>query len=126
MDREKVLKFLESQLKKLKEEHVEDLMKHGRIDELEQVAEELDFSTLDEYCGKADLELEMDEIPLEGYEYEMCFYAMYSQWNDDEIFANYIDFIELLESKNEKMATEIANFMQSDDLMELSIEQLIK
>lgn len=126
MDRKKVVEFLRSQLKKLKEEeHVEDLMKHGRIDELKEVAEEMDYSMLDEFCIEDDLDLEMDEIPLEGYEYEMVFYAMYSELDDLEIFADDDDFIELLEAKNEKIASKIVELMFLNDLSEITIEELL-
>lgn len=43
--RKEAKKFLFEQLEKLhKEEHVDDLMKAGRLDELAEIAKELDFS----------------------------------------------------------------------------------
>lgn len=125
MERKEVIEFLDSQFKKLKEEeHVEDLMKHGRVNELKQLAEELDFSRLHEFCKKKDLNLQIDEISEEHF-YEMIFYFIYCGYDDDKIFEDYNDIIALARKKEEEMAIEIADFMEMSDLMELPIEKLI-
>ena len=126
MNREKVLEFLESQFEKLKEEeHVEDLMKRGRLDELNQLVEELDFSILDEFRNEKYLALGIDEIPVENYLYEIVFYVMHSDMQDCEFFLSYNDIIKLLRKKEEDLATEIAELMQWHNLKEYSIEELL-
>jgi len=127
MERQEVLNFLEYQLKKLKNEsHVAILMKENRVDELEQVATNLDFSILEEFHNNESefLELEMFEIPEECY-YELAFYISKSDINDDEIFLDYNDFIEILETIEEELAQKIANVMSNWNLCSCSIEELI-
>ena len=125
MDREKILEFLRIQIKKLKEKHVEDLMKHGRVDELKQVAEELDFSTLNEFCDDRDLELQVDEIPIVECFYETIFYFMHSKLDDDKIFKYYTSIIVLAKEKGEELAVKIGEHMDRYDLKEAKIEEII-
>lgn len=49
MKREEVLKFFEITVKKMKEEHVADLMRANRVEELEEIAKQIDFTILNAY-----------------------------------------------------------------------------
>lgn len=125
MTREVVLKFLEAQLKKLKEEHVSDLMKANRVEELEEIVDELEFDTLEEFCDENEsLKLEICEIP-EDFHYELAFYISQSGCEDREIFEDYDDFRELLKETQEELAETIADTMERYDLRWCSIEELL-
>lgn len=124
MTREVVLKFLEAQLKKLKEEHVSDLMKANRVEELKDIAKELKFKVLKKfYEENKSLKLKVCEIP-EGYHYELAFYICQSGYDDSQIFENYKDFIKLLEGTGEELGRTIAAIMEWRDLSGGSIEEL--
>lgn len=125
MTREKVIKFLEAQLKKLKEEHVADLMKANRVEELEEIADELEFEPLVEFLEEnIILDLENHEI-LEDCHYELAFYISQSGYDDTCIFDDYEDFVDLLEKTQEELAETIATIMVTTDLCACSIEELL-
>lgn len=125
MTREEVLEFLEAQLNKLKEEHVADLMKANRVEELEEIVDELEFDTLEEFCDEnGSLNLEICEI-LEDFHYELAFYISQSGCEDHEIFEDEDDFRELLKETQEELAETIADTMESYNLRWCSIEELL-
>ena len=49
MDRITVMEFLEEEINKMKEEHVADLMRANRVEELEEVGNKINFTILEEY-----------------------------------------------------------------------------
>lgn len=124
MTRNEVKSFLEGQLKMLKECHVEDLMKAGRTEELKEIVEELEFSPVEEFCDKKNLNLQVSEIP-EGYHYELVLYLSQSKVCDNEFFENYNDFAEVLMRTGEELAKQIATIMGDWDLSNCSIEELL-
>lgn len=125
MERQQAVDFLNQQLEKLKnEEHVADLMKARRSKELEKIASELDFSLIDKFLKKTDLDLSKEEI-LEGFCYEMAFYMYASKWPDCEFFENDTEFQYILYKMNEDLATQIADTMDEIDLHDCTIEELL-
>lgn len=126
MERQKVLQYLEEQLMRLKNEYnVVDLMMNRRLKELEEIAEKLDFSLLNQYYEQNEkLGLEICEIP-EGYHYELAFYFGQSKIQDNKIFKNYEDFIELLKETEEGLALKIAKIMGKWDLCSFEIGDFI-
>ncbi len=125
MERQEVLEFLGVQLKKLKEEHVADLMKANRVEELKEVANEMEFGPLNAFIEENGyLELEFFEIP-KGYHYELAFYISQSECVDNDIFEDFDDFIELLEETQEELAEKIATTMAGHSLCDCSIEELL-
>lgn len=122
-----VMSFLEEQLKRLHEvEHVDDLMKAGRIDELKDIAtKELDFSKLDEFYKDNDgLELVNGEIP-EEYYYEVTFFFNQYVKEDCRVFYCFSDFGELLKQTEEPLAEHIAQIMEEENLCDVSLESLL-
>lgn len=115
--REQTIKFLGEQLKKLhEEEHVDDLMKAGRIGKLRELGEELDFSQLDGYYEENEfLELDMEEIP-EGCHYELIFYFTQYNEDNDRIFEDCTDVIEFFEEIPEELAKNIVDVMDMQEL----------
>lgn len=100
MTRKEIKRFLEGQLKFLKEQQVEELMKEGRIQELRNIVKPLDYSPVQEFCSNERIALQASEIP-EEYLYEIVLYVNDSKIEDDEWFANYSNVIEMLNEKGE-------------------------
>lgn len=124
MTRKEIKKFLEGQLKYLKEQHVEDLMKAGRIQELKNIVKVLDYSLVYDFCANQKLAIQASEIPKE-YLYEVVLYVSNSKMEDNEWFEDYSDFIEMLMEKGEVLAKQIAASMGIDDLCNYTIEDLL-
>lgn len=125
-EREKIIKFFYEQLEKLKAEHVEDLMKAYRSNELERIVkEEIDFSPVKKFIKKNEsLCLSGDEIK-EEFCYEIALYVCESGNEDAEFFEDYEEFQKVLRAKNEELAILIAENMDYCDLREYSIKDLI-
>lgn len=127
MDRKQVIQFLEEQLKKMHEAHVDDLMKAHRSEELEDLMKEmdLDFSVINEfYEEEGFLNLEKDEIPRE-YLYELILYMRQSGIFDCFFLENNVDCRDLLYEKKEEVATGIADLIKSYDMCGCSIKELL-
>lgn len=119
-----VKNFLQEQLHKLKEQKVDDLMKQGRIEELEQIAEGLDFSVLKEFRGR--LELKIHEF--EEYAYEIAFYINKSRIWDSAFFNENVleDYIAVLSKKKEPLGDILAKTIANWYLCDLSTKQLLE
>lgn len=124
MTRREVKEFLEKQLEILKDYHVEDLMKAGRVQELEDIMKELNFSPMQEFCDEQSLDLWDSEIP-EGYHYELVLYVSQSGISDDEFFENYGDFMDMLMRTGEDLAEQIEDIMKGFNLCDCTIEELL-
>lgn len=126
--RKEAKKFLFEQLEKLhKEEHVDDLMKAGRLDELAEIAKDLDFSVFNDFFdGHEEFFLKLEEIP-EGYHYETIFYftCQEEDWEDEVIFDNYYEVIEFFRDCKEKCAENIADLMENYNLCGLTLKELL-
>ncbi len=126
--RKEAKQFLFEQLEKLhKEEHVDDLMKDGRIEELVDIPEDLDCSVLRDFLNEHNkFFLEVEEIP-DGCHYELAFWINQScePWFDNQIFDDYEEYIIFLYSLGENLADTIAATMESRDLSGLALAELL-
>lgn len=122
--KEDVKKEVIKQLKKFQEEeHVADLMKAGRIEELKTIAQEIDFTMLVEYMnydGKPFLDIK--EIP-QGSALELAFYISMSQYTELDVVEDFEKFMTELQTTG-KLGKSISNNMIYMDLNEMSIEEL--
>ena len=116
--------FLNEQLRKLKEQKVSDLMKEGRIEELEQIAEGLDFSVLKEFRGHLGLKIH----EFEEYAYEIAFYVNKSRIWDSAFFNEDVlkDYIAVLKSKEEPLGNIVAKNITNWYLCDLTIKELLE
>lgn len=125
--RKEAKQSLFGQLEKLhKEEHVDDLMKAGRVDELKNIAKDLDFFVFCEFfIDHEEFFLDLEEIP-KGCHYELAFWANQAQaWENNEIFDNVEEYRGFLYSLGEKLSCNIADSMEDYELNELTLEELL-
>lgn len=123
MERYEIIKKVRNDLCKLKEEeHVEDLMKAGRVDELSKIAKEIKFDEVNEFLS-ANL-LNMIEEDYEGYCMELVFYICVSGFSEVDFVKDRERFISEL-SDTGNLGNIIADAMDCFYLNELSIKQLV-
>ena len=92
MERKKVVAFLVNKIEEMKKEHVDDLMRANRIEELEAIAETLDLSEIDEYIQEEDyLNLKLEEIPADSL-LETVFVLINSEVDDRQIWEDWEEF----------------------------------
>lgn len=116
--------FLFPQLRKLKEQEVSDLMKEGRIEELEQIAGNLNFFGLKE--SSMHLKLQIHDI--REYVYEIAFYISKSKMNDIKFFEDDVrkEYITELKNKKEPLGNILAKTIAVRDLSSLSTKELLE
>ena len=125
--RKNVIRFLEETIEFLKKEHVDDLMRAGRVEELEEIGLQINFEPLDDYLkGKivGTLELTLEEIP-ENSLLEMVFIANRSEYSDWDIFDNWTELQEALLKKKGKLEFIIGSLIEYSNLSDLSLEELL-
>jgi len=129
MDRITVMEFLEEEINKMKEKHVEDLMRANRVEELEEVGNKIDFTILEEYLKeKQILGINSQEVPQDswlefifiihqsGFDYEKSTYCI---WGDLE------EILEHLKECSGKLERKIADLMHRKFLADYSLEELL-
>lgn len=122
--REEVLEFLVEKIEEMKKEHVADLMRANRVEELEAIAEAIDLSEMDEYIQKEDLELRLAEIPADSL-LETVFVLNNSKREDYEIWEDWQDVARALEDSGRELECIIADLMRFDDLCNFTLEVLL-
>ncbi len=125
--RKEAKQSLFEQLERLhKEEHVDDLMKAGRLDELVDIAKDLDiFIFCNFFVEHKEFFLDLEEIP-NGCHYELAFWINQSKaWNNERIFDDEDEYIDFLYSLEERLAQNIAEIMESRNLSDLTLEELL-
>ncbi len=125
-ERKKIIEFFYKELEKLKtEEHVEDLMKARRSEELKRIVKEIDFSPVRKFIEKNEsLNLSIDEIK-EEFCYEIVLYIWGSGKEDWEFFEEYDDFRKVLYEKKEELAEAIANLIAEYNLCGYTLGELL-
>lgn len=127
--RKEAKRFLFEQLEKLhKEEHVDDLMKAVRLDELDDIAKDLDFSVFCDFFDEHEgFFLELEEIPDECQHETIFYFASQkgTEWLDEQIFDNYDEIIAFFRKRREKCAQNIADMMENYNLFGLTIKELL-
>lgn len=124
MEREQVLEFLVNKIDEMKREHVADLMRANRVEELEAIAETIDLSKMDEYIQQESLKLRLDEIPEDSL-LEIAFILCESENCDDDIFEDWEIFQEALSSSGKTLEYHIAEIMEHYNLGSVSVEELL-
>ena len=128
--RNKIINSLMKQWEILKENDVENLMKSGNIEQIEEImqdallSEKLDFESIKMYCRMQFLNLKREEIPKE-YLYEIALYLNYSDLEDVEFFYEWKQFTCLLQEKEETLSENIAFLMEKNNLSSYSIDELL-
>lgn len=123
-NRENTLIFLREQLQYLKKEHIDDFMRAGRNEEVEEIIQNVKFDVLQKFCKNEELNLKLSEIP-EGYHYELALYVSQSEIADHEIFRDYLELIQVLEETGEESAEQIAANMIEKCLCEYNVYELL-
>ena len=124
MKREQVVKFLVKTIEEMKKEHVADLMRANRLEELEAIAETIDLSKMDDNIHQENLELRLDEIPEDSL-LETAFILCKSKSCDENIFEDWEIFQEALDSSGKSLEYHIAEIMDCFSLCCISVEELI-
>lgn len=95
-NRENTLIFLREQLQYLKKEHIDDLMRAGRNEEVDEIIQN-----------------------------ELALYVSQSGIADHEIFRDYLELIQVLEKTGEESAEQIAANMIEKCLCEYNVYELL-
>lgn len=123
--REDVLEFLVEKIEEMKKEHVADLMRANRVEELEAIAETIDLSEIDEYIQEGDyLNLKLEEIPADSL-LETVFVLNNSKREDYEIWEDWQYVARVLEDSGRELECIIADLMRFDDLCNFTLEVLL-
>ena len=122
--REDVLEFLVEKIEEMKKEHVADLMRANRVEELEAIAETLDLSEIAEYSQKKHLDLKLAEIPTDSL-LETVFTLNNCKSLDGEIWEDWQEVTRMLEDSERELEILIAGLMRYDNLCTFSIEELL-
>ena len=122
--REDVLEFLVKKIEEMKKEHVADLMRANRVEELKAIAEAIDLSEMDEYIGREDLELRLAEIPADSL-LETVFVLINSEIDDCEIWEDWEELQSALKDSGKALECQIANLMGGWNLGFLTVEELL-
>jgi hypothetical protein len=122
-NRREVMNCIIIQLQQLKKEHVEDLMKAKRVEELYGIIEEMDVLPLQVFCEENNLWLKIPEF--KHYPYEWALYISRTGVTDIEIFDEPKEFIHFLEQMKEPLSRNIANNMRKANLCECTLQELI-
>lgn len=125
MTREQAVEFLEKELKKMKEQNVAEKMRNHRIEELKEVAKTVEFLPLLNFVRKPQgIDLEIYEFP-KSCHCELAFYVWISGINDYFFFEEPEEFEDLYRHIPEKLAQNIAQVMEKENLCECSLEELV-
>lgn len=126
--REEAQEFLKGQLVRLKEVHVEDLMRARRHEELEAILEdiELDISPLETFWDEEDEAIYQSEqeIPKE-FLYELVCYMSCSEYDDDYYCEAYGYLQNVLRATKEEVLLHVADIMDERDLCMCNFKQLV-
>lgn len=124
MTRKKVKKFLEEQLKKLKEVQVAELMKDRRDGELDAILKDVKLDSFFIEILEQPVYRTTKEIPKE-FTYELVCYINQSGLPNWHFFEDDSNFISILRNTDEKVAGVIASLMMEHDLRCYTIAELL-
>lgn len=130
MLREILIKNLNEQLDYLESEHVEELMKERREEELLEIIDKgikigkLNFAILEDYCQLMKLNCRISEISGKKI-YEFILYINQSEIEDERFFFSDSDVMAELYKKEEPIATHIAELMKEYVLSTVSLHDIL-
>jgi len=131
MTRWETVKYVQEQINRLKEEHVADLMRAGRAEELCEILDDIDYSVLEEFFGECDcLMLSVKEIPqdslLEAILLLQDFCSRCDEGIDDNgLFDDWTEITEALITEGGELEEEIATIMDTNNLCDVGLEELL-
>ena len=123
-ERDHVVQFLVEKIDEMKKEHVADLMRANRLDELNTIAEELDLSVLNNFVKSDYLELYPKELPEDSL-LELVFILNHTSFPDDDVFLDYTDFRDALAKTGKSLECQIAELMDDWNIGDLTLEEIL-
>ena len=123
--REKAIKILRERVNQAKQEHIADLMRANRVEELEELVKEFDMSDFDdnvESIGR--LQLKLTEVP-EDCLLELVFVLNAGNSWDHEVWEDWSEFVETLRNSGQPLEIQVADLMEDCNLFEYTLEELL-
>lgn len=124
--REEVLEQLREEVKKLQEKKIVSLMREGKINELEKIAQDIKISNLKKFVKEQNklLELLVEEIPPNAL-IETIFYLSRSGCNNTWIFDDFSDFYFCLISDREEICSNLVDILGTKEVCELETKDFM-
>lgn len=123
-ERNQVVQFLVEKIEDMKKEHVADLMRANRSDELEAIAEKLDLSVLNNFVESDYLDLSPEELPEDSL-LELVFILNHSSLPDDDVFLDWTVFRDALAKTGKSLEYQIAELMDDWNIGDLTLEEIL-
>ena len=124
-ERDHVVQFLVEKIDEIKKEHVADLMRANRLDELNTIAEELDLSVLLDFVEESYyLNLSPEELPEDSL-LELVFILNQTSLSDDDVFLDWIVFRDALAKTRKSLEYQIAELMDNWNIGDLTLEEIL-
>lgn len=123
-ERDHVIQFLFKKIDEMKKEHVADLMRANRLDELNTIAEKLDLSVLNYFVKSYYLDLPLEGLPEDSL-LEMVFILNQTSFSDEDILLDWNVFRDALAKTGKNFECQIAELMNDWNIGFLTLEQLL-
>ena len=123
-ERDHVIQFLFKKIDEMKKEHVADLMRANRLDELNTIAEKLDLSVLNYFVKSYYLDLPLEGLPEDSL-LEMVFIINQTSFSDEDILLDWNVFRDALAKTGKNFECQIAELMNDWNIGFLTLEQLL-
>lgn len=123
-ERDQVVQFLVEKIEEMKKEHVADLMRANRSDELKAIAEKLDLSVLNNFVESDYLDLSPEELPEDSL-LELVFILNHSSLPDDDVFLDWTVFRDALAKTGKSLEYQIAELMDDWNIGDLTLEEIL-
>lgn len=123
-ERNQVVQFLVEKIEEMKKEHVADLMRANRSDELKAIAEKLDLSVLNNFVESDYLDLSPEELPEDSL-LELVFILNHSSLPDDDVFLDWTVFRDALAKTGKSLEYQIAELMDDWNIGDLTLEEIL-
>lgn len=123
-ERDHVIQFLFKKIDEMKKEHVADLMRAKRLDELNTIAEKLDLSVLNYFVKSYYLDLPLEGLPEDSL-LEMVFIINQTSFSDEDILLDWNVFRDALAKTGKNFECQIAELMDDWNIGYLTLEQFL-
>ena len=123
-ERNQVVQFLVEKIEEMEKEHVADLMRANRSDELKAIAEKLDLSVLNNFVESDYLDLSPEELPEDSL-LELVFILNHSSLPDDDVFLDWTVFRDALAKTGKSLEYQIAELMDDWNIGDLTLEEIL-
>ena len=123
-ERDHVIQFLFKKIDEMQKEHVADLMRAKRLDELNTIADKLDLSVLNYFVKSYYLDLPLEGLPEDSL-LEMVFIINQTSFSDEDILLDWNVFRDALAKTGKNFECQIAELMDDWNIGYLTLEQLL-